>query len=390
MNRTSQLLTLGAALLLAPLTSTLAQSTWETVDALTPWRGRDIVADSAGNFISIAIDNGATGAGGIVSTAVSLSTDHGVTWQDVGFIPGYAVDLTVAPDGALFATGNRSDTVSGRAFCWQSLDHGVTWTVSDPSVGLATVLLVTDVAAGNTDSIYVSGTSSGRWMIRKGLRTANGITWSTVDNLAISGPACLTVRPGLPGQPDELLACGGGWTVRRSTDGGATWTTLNSPSGAYSYQSANGVAIGTDGAIFVSGPASKTTTTQTKVGKKVVTTTTTVSGALIRRSTNGGATWSDVDFAVNFSLTPTSISVDTFGRVFVAGSLLGTPQTWLVRGSTDGGTTWVTTDSFLPADTTRALAWGVATDALGNVCVIGETGNTASTYAAPIRRLATP
>jgi hypothetical protein len=50
----------------------------------------------------------------------------------------------------------------------------------------------------------------------------------------------------------------------------------------------------------------------------------------------------------------------------------------------------MTTDLFLPAGVTSAQAQAVASDALGNVCVIGETGTTASTYTAPIRRLAVP
>jgi hypothetical protein len=386
MKKMNLILSLGAALLLAPLTSALAQPTWQTVDDITPWRGRDIVADGAGNFISLAIDNGATGTTGVVSTAVSVSSDHGVTWQAVGLIAGYALDLAAAPDGALFATGNRSATVSGRAFCWQSLDHGATWTTSDPSVGLSTVLLVTDVAAGNTDAIYVCGTSSGRWMVRKGQRAADGgITWSTVDNPALSGPTSIFVRPGPVGQPDDVLACGGGWTVRRSLNGGATWTTLSSPAaGVYSSQNATAPTVGPDGAIYVVGRTSKT------VGSKR-TGYTTEYGWLTRRSANGGATWAEVDYTAN--AYPWNLAVDTFGRVLVVGiGNYGTtsPQTWLVRGSTDGGATWTTTDWFLPSGTTRATAMGIASDALGNVCVIGETGTTASTYTAPIRRLAAP
>jgi hypothetical protein len=53
-NNTPHLLALGAALLLAPLTSTFATPSWETVDNLTPWRGRDIVSDANGNFGSVA------------------------------------------------------------------------------------------------------------------------------------------------------------------------------------------------------------------------------------------------------------------------------------------------------------------------------------------------
>ncbi|MCL4788015.1 MAG: glycoside hydrolase [Verrucomicrobia bacterium] len=375
------LLTLGAALLLAPLTPTSAQSSWEIVDALAPWRGRDIVADTAGNFVGIAIDN-STSSSGPVSTAVSLSADQGLTWQTVGSIPGYAIDLAVAPDGALFASGNRSATVSGRAFCWQSLDDGATWTASDPSAGLSTAMLVTDVAAGNSDAIYLCGTLSGKWIVRKGQRVAGGgIAWATVDNPALSAPTTVFVRPGPAGQPDEVLVCGGGWMVRRSTDGGSTWSAVANPTGTYASQSATALAVGTDGAILVSGRTSKT------VGSKK-TGYTTEYGWLTRRSANGGATWTDVDYVVNGQ--PANMAVDGLGRVLAVGCLSSTPLTWLVRGSTDGGATWVTTDVYLPAGTPRSMAWGVAGDPFGNVCVMGETGDTASTYTALIRRLAAP
>ena len=286
MKRTNLLLSLGAALLLAPLTSALAQSAWETVDDLIPWRGRDIVADSAGTFYSLSIDNGTTGNTGPVSTAVSASIDHGATWQTVGFIAGYASDLTAAPDGALFAVGNRSTTVSGRAFVWQSLDHGATWTVFDPSVGLSTVLLSTDLAAGNSGAIYVCGTSGGRWTIRKGQRAGSGITWSTVDNFAGNTPGSICVRPAAaPGQPDEVLVIGvasSAWVVRRSVNSGATWTTADSYSTGRNL-GAGGIAAGLDGSTYLVIPTVKT------VGK------TTVYGWLVRKSASGGTGWANVD-----------------------------------------------------------------------------------------------
>jgi hypothetical protein len=58
----------------------------------------------------------------------------------------------------------------------------------------------------------------------------------------------------------------------------------------------------------------------------------------------------------------------------------------LVRGSPDGAT-WGTTDSFLPTGYTSAQGMGVACDAMGNVCVVGDLQNGA---VAPIRRLAAP
>jgi hypothetical protein len=398
--KTTHALTLGAALLLASLTSTLAQSTWQTVDELTPWRGRDIVADNAGNFFSLAIDNGATGSTGVVSTAVSVSTDHGATWQTVGSIGGYALDLAVAPDGALFAAGNRSATVSGRAFLWQSLDSGPTWTEIDPWAGQSGTFLSLDVAAGNNGSIYLCGYlyGGGKWIVRRGDRTHGGINWTTVDSFAGTQAESICVRPPtLAGQPDEVLVsgfAGGLWTIRRSADGGATWATVDSYSTGFSNAGYSGVAAGLEGSIYTVARNAKsvTVTNWTVVRKKLVATVTTTTeyGWLVRKSANDGASWANVGYFANGWPGNGPITVDNFGRVFVAGFNNTTPRTWLVRGSEDGGVTWVTTDSFLPPGTTSAQAQAIASDALGNVCVVGETGTSASTYTAPVRRLAAP
>ena len=196
MKQLNQLL-LGATLLLAPITSTLAQSAWETVDALTPWRGRAIVADTNGNFISLAIDD-STSSTGPVSAAVSLSSDHGSNWQTVGFIPGYALKLAAAPDGTLYASGNRSATISGKAFVWFSTDHGATWTVSDPWAGQTTTLLSSDLAVGNSGAVYLGGFyATPRWIVRKGvLNLTGGITWTTVDNSLNGEPKAISVVRG--------------------------------------------------------------------------------------------------------------------------------------------------------------------------------------------------
>jgi len=370
------LLTLSTALWLAPLTATFAQ-TWETVDAATPAAGRDIVADSAGNFIGLDLDYTTTSA----ITAIVRSTNHGATWETVGSIGGYALDLTAAPDGALFACGNRSLTVSGRAFVWQSLDDGATWTEINPWAGQTGTFLCMDVAAGNTDSIYACGYSGARWIVRKGQRTSTGgITWTTVDNIPGTQPDSICVRPAAtPGQPDEILVCGlasGNWTVRRSVNEGASWTTVDNYSTGMQ-RGYSGVATGPDNSLYVVGRIAKT------VGK------TTQYGWLVRKSANGGVSWANVDYFANGWPGNAPITVDVFGRVFVAGFNNVTPRTWLVRGSTDGGTTWVTTDSFLPTGATSAQAQGVTSDALGNVCVIGEA-SVGSSKIAHIRRLAAP
>jgi hypothetical protein len=392
--KTNLSLAYGALLLLAPLTPTLAQSTWQTVDAVTPWQGRAIVADPAGNFISLAISTNSTTTP--VSTIVSRSADSGVTWQTVGLIGGYALKLAAAPDGTLYASGNRSDPVSSKAFIWVSLDHGATWTLAtDPSAGLSTALLSMDIQTDSTGAIYVAGWLIGgnHWIVRKGQPTANGLSWSTADNfLASSGqPEGVCVRrAAAAGQPDQVFVCGnanGLWTVRHSPDAGATWATIDS----YTFGSQQwpySVATGADGSIYVAGRVDQTTV----VRKKNTTTTTTVGGWLMRKSANGGASWSNVDYVTNASPAyARSLVVDPLGRIFAVGSQATTAASWLVRASADGGATWTTTDSFLPSGYTGAQAWSAAVDALGNICVVGTVSDgTESDDAAVVRRLAAP
>jgi hypothetical protein len=393
--RTCQILTIGAALWLAPLASTLAQSNWETTDAALPAAGRDIVADPAGNFIGLNLDYTTTNA----ITSVVRSSDHGVTWATVGSIGGYALDLTVAADGALFASGNRTVTVSGRAVMWQSLDSGATWTQLDPWAGQSGTFLCLDVAAGNGSAMYLCGyvSGSGRWIVRKGLRSAGGIAWSTVDSFPGKQADSICVRPGAASQPDEVLVTGMGpglWTTRRSADSGLTWATVDSYSTGLGIGGYSGVATGPNNSIYAVARTAQTisVTNWVIVRKKLtpVVTTTTEYGWLVRRSTNGGASWSSVDYVAGGWPGNGPITVDAFGRVFVAGFNENTsPRTWLVRGSSDGGTTWVTTDSFLPAGATSAQAWAVGSDAFGNVCVTGEA-TIGGLNVAPIRRLAAP
>ncbi len=350
-------LLLGAALLLAPLASTLAQSTWDTTDTLAPYAGRAVVADVSGDFFTLSISTNSTSPP--VYTLVGVSSDTGLTWNTVGAIPGYALKLAAAPDGTLFASGNRSATVSGRGFIWYSTDHGTTWIVSNPWPGNTNTVLqpgafmAMDVAAGNSGTVYVGGYiyAGLTWVVRKGQLTAGGIAWSTVGSFPGIQLNSIFVRPGAAGQTDDILVCGTAsnspWIVRHSSNGGATWAIIDNYSGDGNPDS---VTAGPDGSIYVLGG-------------------TLGNGWLVRKSSNGGATWANVDFiAKGLPAFGRGITVDAFGRIFAIGSL---NNTWLVRASVDGGRTWGTTDPFAPAGYSSAAPWGVASDALGNLCVIG-------------------
>ena len=372
--KTPHVLTLGAALLLAPLTSTLAQSTWETVDAIMPYAGHAIVADSSGDFITLSISTNSTSPP--VYTVVSVSSDTGLTWQTVGTIPGNALKLAATPDGTLFASGNSSGTVNGRGFIWYSIDRGATWIVSDPVPGNTNIIpqtgtfMAMDVAAGNAGTVYVGGFiyAGLTWVVRKGQLTAGGIAWSTVGSFPGIQLNSIFVRPGAAGQPDDILVCGTApnsqWTVRHTSNGGATWAIIDNYG---SDGNPDSVAAGPDGSIYVLGGTLGT-------------------GWLVRKSSNGGATWANVDFiAKGLPAYGCGITVDAFGRIFAVGSL---NNTWLVRASVDGGLTWGMTDPFAPAGYSSAAPSGVASDALGNVCVIGTLANGTPQSVAAVRRLA--
>src|SRR5260221_7654059 len=213
MNKLNRLAGMLAALLLTTVTSTFAQSTWQVVDVFTPGVGRDIVCDASGNFFSLALSDTTAVP---VFTTVRSSIDHGLTWQTIGTIAGYALDLAAAPDGTLFAAGNRTATVSGRAVVWQSLDHGASWTASDPWAGQTTQLLCTDVAAGNSGAVYLSAyiLSGSSEIVLKGQPTANGLTWSTVSLISGNQASAVYVQPGPPSQPDVIFVGGQPGSVR--------------------------------------------------------------------------------------------------------------------------------------------------------------------------------
>jgi hypothetical protein len=113
-------------------------------------------------------------------------------------------------------------------------------------------------------------------------------------------------------------------------------------------------------------------------------------GWLVRKSANGGASWSNVDYVTNgWPAYARSLVVDPLGRIFAVGFQGTTTASWLVRASADGGATWTTTDSFLPSGYTGAQAESAAVDALGNICVVGTLADSnESDDVAVVRRLA--
>jgi hypothetical protein len=172
------------------------------------------------------------------------------------------------------------------------------------------------------------------------------------------------------------------WYVRKSTDGGANWSSLLEPDGSlYQYtpgQWAYPTAFAADafGSIYVTGGASDLTIVGT--GKKAKTQSNV--HWLVRQSHDGGQTWAVADDQLVGDTYPDSATWVPGRGVFVVGAHFASPNgVWLVRKSPTGEPgTWTTVDG----PYTDAAAHAVCGDGRGNIYVAGEkfvvTGTTGS------------
>jgi hypothetical protein len=184
-------------------------------------------------------------------------------------------------------------------------------------------------AVGKADNIVISKNKeyiSTAWMVRRSLD--GGTNWATVDvfqissgyyamaygvgadqsgNLYVVGQANLLVRPGWYAT----------WAVRKSTDGGNTWATVDDFQLCTTCPArATGFAADSKGNLFVAGQAESS------------------SGAwiwIVRENIGGNSGWATSDnFPVGYE--PHAIAADSLGNVFAGGFCdCSTGVNWLVR-----------------------------------------------------------
>jgi hypothetical protein len=316
------------------------------------------------------------------------SSDNGNNWSvlDDYAPPGREVELGgvlgggIASDsvGNLYVSSFNYDNASyGRAgwYVRRSVDDGLTWaTVVDFAV--APVLTYADdvaVAADGAGDVYVAACDVyvlnsvwyHDWTIRKGI---GGTSFSTIEVLPNSFPKDIFVHPtaGVFVVGSTQAAQKGGtvgiWFVRRSTDAGASWSTVDTFQLASGYRSvAMGVAANSTG-IYVVGSASASY----KSGAP--------SHWIVRKSTNGGNSWTTVDdyqLAAGNSSEARCIATDANGNLWVAGrGNAGQGNRWIVRKSVGGAGLWTTVDVFDAGVDANAIASSPS----GNVFVGGTGG----------------
>lgn len=392
----------------ALLTEAKALDPWLTVDEFQYDAGLsasagDIGTDPAGNLYSV---GSAASLDGPRVAVVRKSSDSGATWtlsdeySEPGWPHTHYRGFGAAPDGTLFAAGElwdgNSTTGTKLWLVRESVDGGATWDTVDafsqgatakPSCGDIKVNPYTGdvfaVGVGNT------GSSAGfLWAVRK--RAANTADFSTVD--MVGAPPSNEARAvgfhtaggifvvGRLGNSSRYL-----WSVRRSMNGGATWTTVDSfQDGKDTYSEAMGVAVDrSSGAIYVSGRAQ-----QLAKGNKLVW------NWVVRRSLNGGATWTVVDrFGSSATeLSATGIATDSSGKVFVTGYTSGLKRMLVRKGTpgSNGTIAWVTSDDFTMVAGQETRGNAVTSDGDGNIYTAGEGDESPNVGRLLVRRLATP
>ncbi len=359
-------------------------TTWSNSDDfnLTPTRSSGAQAvgrDSLGNIYAAGFGFDATSS---QTWVVRKSADNGTTWTTVDTFLYSSPNLSIAfgifgdNSGNVFAIGNGSDGANTHWIVRRSADQGATWTTVDNYM----------LAAGkdahpytiNMDSLgnlyacgYALGTPAGaHWIVRKS--TDAGLSWNTVDDFQYLSPND-SVPTTLTGDSlGNMFVSGSGrvtdqtfhWLTRKSTDQGATWSTVddfNYVAGKGSVS--QGIIIDSLNNLYATGFGADSTN---------------INHWLTRKSTNQGTSWSTVDdfnyVAITNNTQANMVGVDNSGNIYSTGQ--GTVTTgsnhWLTRKSTDQGATWSTVDDYQLAVNQNAVPLGFNKDVAGNLYAAGS------------------
>lgn len=382
---------LAACAALLATTCALPAQTWETVDdyqytpGLTAVSG-EIGTDLLGNVY--AVGRGTPEVECTHKAVVRGSGDQGATWeplddyQETGFHGAHyrAVAASGLP-GHLLVGGHiapAADCVSEGAQAWiirESFDAGATWSPADDPAPFAndTGGSCADIKVHPSGDVYACGIAPDLgWVVRK--RPAGG-AFSTVfpqspSALEAGGQA---YQVGFHPNGDVFVvgcvvdsAGSSTWTVRRSSDQGETWDTVDSfRSAEWTSGSAQGIAVTESGTLYVTGWAFYSS--RKGSGWRWV----------VRTSHDGGTTWALSDYTTAGG--GVGVAVDANGKPYVCGYGNGN---WLVRTLSEVTTikkgkpvttlTWITIDSYQLASGQSARANGIATDTVGNIFVSGS------------------
>jgi hypothetical protein len=354
-----------------PGTSAATGTSASTSDASGPDGSGSASSEASGSGSS---DDTTTGA-----PACALSG----TWENVlddegeSGMGAQGRGMEVADDGTVYITGN----IDGHWLVRRSSDRGSSWDGVDDYTGEGGVnspATPGGVAFAADGTVFVSGVLGGevgQSSSRIVRRSADGATWSTVENFQLEF-GFDTFASGIAVASDGTVftaghadsSQGGRWIVRRSDDGGDSWVTDDD------FQQFDGVlclprdiVAVADGTMLASGHCFQDPDFM---------------GSLwtVRRRTARG--WTTVDqqgMDQGFGDQGAANGAFSSSRSFVAGAVIDvTDSHWTIRVS-DDGTTWSTLDDWTsPAGGARAVA--ILDHGDGTLLALGsETGTVPTT-----------
>jgi photosystem II stability/assembly factor-like uncharacterized protein len=308
-----------------------ADGVWRSPDGGASWNPAN--AGMAGERVEALATDGPAGVwAGTSDGDVWRSTDAGLTWTPDGAgLPGAGIlAIEILPGRVLAATRG------GGLFA--TTDGGVTWTVAGANPGE-----IRDLHRAGAD-LWIAATGHGVF-----LSSDDGASAATASSAEMHTPG-LSDLAGAAG-PLYLGSIGAG--VFRSTDGGATWSPSSTGLGNLHVAAVAAAAPGrawaaawpglfatTDAGIswaLAAFAARRTHEIITLPGDILIASVeNTQQQPTLQRSTDAGATWTEV-WSSPFVFRLETSAVTSDGTVLVGGmSVFG----GLLLRSTDGGTTW--------------------------------------------------
>lgn len=159
--------------------------------------------------------------GGVYSSGVLKSTNGGLTWSTTGL--SYTQNVKEIVQRLVISPSNSSILLAAtRAGIYRTTDAGVSWTLVN-----ANHCYDIEFNTADANTVYASGNQD----ILKS--TNGGQTWTIMkDNLC--GAGRISIETSAANSLVIYALCESG-TLSKSTDGGTTWVTKGSPSGAASF-----------------------------------------------------------------------------------------------------------------------------------------------------------
>jgi len=385
----SVLLALGAALLSTGSVTTHAQlvePVWEAADEIEAAVARGVAADNWGNLFVAGSMNDAAGTGHAI---VQKSTTQGKTWVPSDDIAGAQFQRLTSRDNitvtaGIYYGGERGCLVRG------SMDGGATWSewgrFPDPNPKYI-VLKLWDVELDGSGNIYVVAeyretTGKGNnvtYVSRPVILKREADVWRTISvSFPVTKVVCVDGDVYCTGDPGDVF-----WEVRKSSDGGHTWSLPDSyrldVNGSGKSDAAD-IAVDRNGNLIVVGKGTRVEVTTVRRKN----TYTYYHYWIVRKGTPppvGATAWTWTTDLFQFlpdsastTNTPSAVAVDPKNNVHVTGrcSAPGSTGRWVTRQLTDATGTWATTDVFDLETEYYTMGNRIAADPSGNVFAIGE------------------